>query len=61
MPLRTVLDCAEGNVDEDLVRQAMRPGIRRGLFERTELNAALCRLRRGRDAATTARNTGSAG
>lgn len=49
-PLRTVVDCASADVADDLVRQAVQQGLRRGLFERAEVNAALRRTRRERDA-----------
>lgn len=54
-PLRTVVDCASANVADDLVRQAVQQGLRRGLFERAEVNAALRRARRERDAAANLR------
>jgi predicted transcriptional regulator of viral defense system len=54
-PLRTVADCASADVADDLVRQAVRQGVRRGLFERAEVNAALRRARRERDAAAKLR------
>ena len=47
----TVADCASADVADDLVRQAVQQGVRRGLFERPEVNAALRRARRERDAA----------
>ncbi len=50
-PLRTVADCTSAEVADDLVRQAVQQGVRRGLFERAEVNAALRRARRERDAA----------
>ena len=50
-PLRSVVDCASADVAEDLVRQAVQQGARRGLFARTEVNDALRRTRRERDAA----------
>ena len=50
-PLRTVADCASADVADDLVRQAVQQGARRGLFDRAEVNAALRRARRERDAA----------
>lgn len=49
-PLRTVVDCASADVADDLVRQAVQQGVRRGLFERAEVNTALRRARRERDA-----------
>lgn len=54
-PLRTVVDCASANVADDLVRQAVQQGVRRGLFERAEVNAALRQTRRERDAAAKLR------
>ena len=54
-PLRTVVDCASADVADDLVRQAVQQGVRRGLFERAEVNAALRRTRRERDAAAKLR------
>lgn len=50
-PLRTVVDCVADSVVDDLVRQAVHQGIRRGLFERGEVNAAVRRARKERDAA----------
>jgi predicted transcriptional regulator of viral defense system len=40
-PLRTVFDCVVGAVADDFVQQAVRQGVRRGLFDRAEANAAL--------------------
>jgi hypothetical protein len=40
-PLRTVVDCARAHALPDIVRQAVAQGLRRGLFSRTELKAAL--------------------
>lgn len=37
-PLRTVVDCAVADVPSNLVAQAARQGVRRGLFERAEVN-----------------------
>lgn len=54
-PLRTVADCASADVADDLVRQAVQQGLRRGLFERPEVNAALRQARRERDAAAKLR------
>lgn len=54
-PLRTVADCAAAGVADDLVRQAVQQGVRRGLFERAEVNAALRGARRERDAAAKLR------
>jgi predicted transcriptional regulator of viral defense system len=54
-PLRTVADCASADVADDLVRQAVQQGVRRGLFDRAEVNAALRRARRERDAAAKLR------
>lgn len=56
-PLQTVADCAIGNADEDLVRQAVQQGVRRKLFTRLEVNAALKEARRGRDAGADVRNS----
>jgi predicted transcriptional regulator of viral defense system len=53
--LRTVVDCASADVADDLVRQAVQQGLRRGLFERAEVNAALRRAGRERDAAAKLR------
>lgn len=55
-PLRTVADCTSAYVAEDLVRQAVQQGVRRGLFERAEVNAALRQARGERDAAAKLRN-----
>jgi hypothetical protein len=38
------------DVAEDLVRQAVQQGVRRGLFERADVNAAIRKARRERDA-----------
>jgi predicted transcriptional regulator of viral defense system len=54
-PLRTVADCASADVANDLVRQAVQQGVRRGMFDRAEVNAALRRARRERDAAAKLR------
>jgi predicted transcriptional regulator of viral defense system len=54
-PLRTVADCVSAYVADDLVRQAVQQGVRRGLFDRAEVNAALLRARRERDAAAKLR------
>ena len=54
-PLRTVADCASADVADDLVRQAVQQGTRRGMFDRAEVNAALRRARRERDAAANLR------
>ncbi len=54
-PLRTVVDCASADVADDLVRQAVQQGVRRGLFERAEVNAALRRTRREHDTAAKLR------
>jgi hypothetical protein len=54
-PLRTVADCVSADVADDLVRQAVQHGVRRGLFERAEVNAALGQARRERDAAAKLR------
>lgn len=40
-PIRTILDCVMGAVPEDLVRQAVQQGVRRGLFERPEVQAVM--------------------
>lgn len=40
-PIRTIADCAAGAVPGDLVRQAVQQGIRRGVFERAEVQVAL--------------------
>ncbi|HMI84315.1 MAG TPA: type IV toxin-antitoxin system AbiEi family antitoxin domain-containing protein [Polyangiaceae bacterium] len=50
-PLRAVVDAVRAHVAEDIVRQAVEQGIRRGLFERATVNAALRRARKERDAA----------
>lgn len=55
-PLRTVVDCVADAVVDDLVRQAVHQGVRRGLFERGEVNAAIRRARKERDAAEKLRN-----
>jgi predicted transcriptional regulator of viral defense system len=55
-PLRTVLDCEAADVAPDLVRQAVEQGVRRGLFDRTEVNAGLRRTRQERNAAAKLRN-----
>jgi predicted transcriptional regulator of viral defense system len=55
-PLRTVLDCEAAEVAPDLVRQAVAQGVRRGLFDRAEVNAGLRRTRQERDAAAKLRN-----
>jgi predicted transcriptional regulator of viral defense system len=55
-PLRTVLDCEAANVGADLIRQAVDQGGRRGLFDRTEVNAGLRRTRQERDAAAKLRH-----
>jgi predicted transcriptional regulator of viral defense system len=55
-PLRTVLDCEGASVAADLVRQAVDQGVRRGLFDRTEVNAGLRRTRQERDAAAKLRH-----
>jgi len=39
--LRSVLDCKLAAVTPDIVRQAIRQGLRRGLFTREALNQAL--------------------
>jgi len=39
-PLRTVADCVADHVQPDLVDQAVRDGLRRGLFTERELNTA---------------------
>jgi hypothetical protein len=54
-PLRTVVDCSLDAVPEDLVRQARQQGIRRGLFERGELQAALREARKRHGSASTVR------
>lgn len=38
-PVRTLHDCAEAHVAPDLVRQALREGLARGLFTQDEVNA----------------------
>jgi predicted transcriptional regulator of viral defense system len=55
-PLRTVADCAAAHVADDLVRQAVQQGVRRGLFERAEVTAALRRVRSHGHAAEKLRN-----
>jgi predicted transcriptional regulator of viral defense system len=55
-PLRTVLDCEAADVARNFVRQAVEQGVRRGLFDRTEVNAGLARIRQERDAAAKLRN-----
>ena len=52
-PLRTIVDCSADHVAPDLVRQAIDQGIRRGLFARATVRAALGRpatRRKKRDA-----------
>lgn len=39
-PLRTLADCVSGHLQPDLVAQAVRDGLRRGLFTRREIDAA---------------------
>jgi predicted transcriptional regulator of viral defense system len=55
-PLRTLADCANGNVAEELIRQAATQGVRRGLFSRAEVTATIQQSRRARDAAAKLRN-----
>jgi predicted transcriptional regulator of viral defense system len=43
-PLRTVADCSIDAVATDLVEQAVRQGVRRGLFTRQSLKQAVQRL-----------------
>jgi len=43
-PLRTVADCSIDAVATDLVEQAVRQGVRRGLFTRQSLKQAVRRL-----------------
>ena len=38
-PLRTISDCVEEHVQPDLLEQAIRDGLRRGLFSESELTA----------------------
>lgn len=45
-PLRTIRDCATDAVSEELVRQAVQQGIRRGLFDRAEVQGVLRDARR---------------
>jgi predicted transcriptional regulator of viral defense system len=40
-PLRTIFDCVSDAVAADLVRQAVQQGVRRGLFERAEVQAVM--------------------
>ncbi|HEY0468619.1 MAG TPA: type IV toxin-antitoxin system AbiEi family antitoxin domain-containing protein [Polyangiaceae bacterium] len=47
-PLRTVADCSLDAVAKDLVEQAVRQGVRRGLFTRQSLKLAMRRLDGGR-------------
>ncbi len=54
-PLRTVTDCASGGVADDLVEQAVKQGVRRKLFSRTEAKDAIKHARRERDAAADVR------
>lgn len=54
-PLRTVADCAAAEVAEDLVRQAVQQGVRRKLFARAEVKAAINQVRRERDGAADVR------
>lgn len=54
-PLRTVADCAAAEVAEDLVRQAVQQGVRRKLFSRAHVKAAINQVRRERDAAADVR------
>lgn len=49
-PLRTVADCAADKVAEDLVDQAVQQGVRRKLFTRADVKAAIHQARRERDA-----------
>ncbi len=46
-PIRTVVDCYADHVQPDLAEQAVRDGVRRGLFSRADIAAA----RRARAAA----------
>lgn len=48
-PLRTITDCLLDEAPQELVRQAIRQGTRRGLFERGDLDAALRAARSSRD------------
>lgn len=54
-PLRTVADCAASRVAEDLVHQAVQQGVRRKLFSRADVKAAINQARRERDAAADVR------
>lgn len=54
-PLRTVTDCASGEVADDLIEQAMKQGVRRKLFSRAEVKDAIKHARRERDAAADVR------
>lgn len=54
-PLRTVADCAAADVAKDLVHQAVQQGIRRKLFSRADVKAAITQARRERDAAADIR------
>ncbi len=45
-PLRTIVDCSTAPVSEDFVRQATQQGVRRGLFARDEVRAAVREARR---------------
>jgi predicted transcriptional regulator of viral defense system len=54
-PLRTVVDCAAADVDEDLVRQAVQQGVRRKLFTRAAATAEIKKARGERDAAADLR------
>jgi predicted transcriptional regulator of viral defense system len=55
-PLRTIVDCQAASVAVDLIRQAIEQGVRRGLFDRSEVNAGLRRAQQERDAAAKLRN-----
>jgi hypothetical protein len=53
-PIRTIRDCVAGAVPEDLVRQAVQQGVRRGLFERAEVQTMI-REARGRPRDTSSK------
>jgi predicted transcriptional regulator of viral defense system len=39
-PMRAILDCAEAGTDRDLIKQALKQGLQRGLITRAELKRA---------------------
>jgi len=46
-PLQTIFDCVTDAAPEDFVRQATRQGLRRGLFEKGEVQRVLRKARKG--------------